>query len=126
MKRVLKLIAIAVGVPLLLLIGCIAADQIPRSRATPPKSVKDVSSCLVWLKEPMGVYRITADGAVYYQITGPAGRYLPSGPAGYTFDSRGQFIGWSADIGDFKTPPQVFTGGAQREKITIEELRRSL
>ena len=126
MKRVLKMIAVVVGVPLLLLIGCIAADQIPRSRATPPDSVTDVVSCLAWLKEPMGAYRITADGVVYFQITGPAGRYLPSGPSGYTFDSGGRFIGWSADIGDFKTPSQVFTAGAKREKITMEELRRSL
>jgi hypothetical protein len=126
MKRILKVIAVAVGIPVLFLIGCIAADQIPRSRATPPASVTDVSSCLAWLKEPMGAYRINVDGAVYYLITGPAGRFLPSGPAGYTFDSGGRFIGWSSDIGDFKTPPQIFTAGAKREKITVEELRRSL
>ena len=74
MKRVLKVIAVAVGIPPLLLIGCIAADQISRSRAKPPASVTDVPSCLAWLKEPRGAYRITVDGAVYYQITGPAGR----------------------------------------------------
>jgi hypothetical protein len=74
----------------------------------------------------MAAYRITADGVAYYQITGPAGRCLASGPAGYTFDSHGQFIGWSSDIGDFKTPAQVFTPGSKREKITVDELRQSL
>src|SRR2546422_5787824 len=126
MQRVIKVICVVVGVPLLLLIGCIALDQIPHSRATPPKTVTDVSSCLAWLKKPMGAYRITSDGVVYYQVTAPAGRYLASGPAGYTFDSHGQFIGWSSDIGDFKTPPQVFTPGAKREKITLDELKQSL
>ena len=126
MQRAIKVIGVAVGVPLLLLIGCIAADQIPRSRATPPKSVTDVVSCLAWLKQPMGAYRITSDGVVYYQVTGPAGRYLASGPAGYTFDSHGRFIGWSSDIGDFKTPPQVFTPASKREKISLDELRQSL
>jgi len=126
MQRAVKVICVAVGVPILVLVGCIVADQIPHSRATPPKTVTDVSSCLAWLKKPMEVYRITSDGVVYYQVTGPAGRYLASGPAGYSFDSHGRFIGWSADIGDFKTPHQVFTPGAKREKISLDELRQSL
>jgi hypothetical protein len=126
MKRVLEVIGIAVGVPLFLLIGCLAADQVPHSRAKPPKTVVDVTSCLAWLRKPMAAYRITIQGTVYYQITGPAGRYLASGPAGYTFDSHGRFVGWSSDIGDFKTPAEVFAAGAKREKITLEELRQSL
>jgi hypothetical protein len=126
MQRALKVICVAVGVPLLLLIGSIAADQIPHARAKPPKTVTDIPSCLAWLQKPMGAYRITTEGVVYYQITGPAGRYLASGPSGYTFDSHGKFIGWSSDIGDFKTPPQVFTSGAKREKIALDELRQSL
>ena len=126
MQSAIKVICVAVGVPLLLLVVYIVSDHIPHSRATPPKTVTDVSSCLAWLKKPMGAYRITSGGVVYYQVTGPAGRYLASGPAGYSFDSRGRFIGWSADIGDFKTPHQVFTPGATREKITLDELRESL
>jgi hypothetical protein len=121
MQRVIKVICVAGGVPLLLLIGCI-----PQFRATPPKSVTDVSSCLTWLKKPRGAYRITSDGVVYYQITGRAGSYLASGPAGYTFDSNGRFIGWSPDIGDVKRPPEVFTPYAKRETITLDELRQSL
>src|SRR3989442_4015654 len=126
MQGAIKVICVAVGVPLLLLVGCIAADQIPRSRATPPKTVTDVSSCLEWLQKPMGAYRITSNGAVYYQVTGPAGRYLASGPAGYSFDSHGRFIGWSADIGDLKTPQEVFAPAAKREKISLDELSQSL
>lgn len=126
MHRTIKVICAVVAVPLFLLIGCVAADRIPRARATPPKSITDVSSCLAWLKEPMAIYRVSAGGEVYYEVTGPAGRYLASGPAGYTFDSRGQFMGWSLDIGDFKTPPQVFTPDAKWESITIDELRQRL
>jgi hypothetical protein len=74
----------------------------------------------------MAAYRITSGGVVYYQVTGPAGRYLASGPAGYTFDSHGQFLGWSADIGDIKKPAQVFAPEAKREKITLDELRKGL
>ncbi len=126
MKRILKVIGFTLAFPLLVLIGCIAADQVPVSRATPPKSVTDVASCLHWLKAPKGAYRITTERGVYYQITGPAGRYIASGPAGYSFDSHGRFIGWSSDIGDFKRPPEVFAPDAQRVRITLDELMRSL
>jgi hypothetical protein len=126
MPRAIKVICIAVGVPVLLLIGCIAADQIPHSRATPPKTVTDVSSCLVWLPQPMGAYRITDGDLVYYRVTGPAGRFLASGPSAYTFDSRGKFIGWTADVGDFPTPGLRLSPDAKREKISLEELRKSV
>ena len=126
MKRVLKILAWGLGVTLLLLIGCIAADQIPLARARPPKSVMDVASCLAWLKKPMGSYRVTANNTVYYQITGPAGRYLASGPSAYSFDAQGRFIGWSADMGDSKTPAEVFREGAKREKIPLDQLPQKL
>ena len=122
MKRMLKILAWGFGIPLFLLIGCIAADQIPLAQARPPKSVTDINSCLAWLKKPMGSYRVSVNKTVYYQITGPAGRYLASGPSAYTFDDQGHFIGWSADMGDFKTPAEVFREGAKREKIPLDEL----
>jgi hypothetical protein len=125
MKRIFKIVAWVLCVPLLVLIGSTAADQIPRSRAKPPQSVTDVASCLAWLKQPMGAYRITDGNTVYYRVTGPAGRYLASGPSGYTFDSHGKFIGWTADVGGFPTPGLHISPGAKREKISMEELRRS-
>ncbi len=125
MKRVLKILAWVVGVPILLFIGCIAADQIPLAQARPPKSVTDVSSCLVWLKKPMGSYRVTVNNTVYYQISGPAGRHLASGPSAYTFDAQGRFIGWSADMGDLKTPAEVYREGAKREKIPLDQLPKN-
>ncbi len=126
MRRLLKIIAISIGVPILLLIGCVAVDRIPYFRAKPPRSVVDVSSCLAWLKKPKDAYRIISGGNTYYQITGPAGRFASSGLAGYTFDSRGHFIGWSIDIGDFKEPAEVFGTDAQREKISLDELKMAV
>jgi hypothetical protein len=126
MKRVVIILACVIGVPLLLLIGCIGMEQIPMSRARPPKSVTDVSSCLAWLKKPMGSYRVTVGNAVYYQVTGPAGRFAASGPSAYTFDAQGRFIGWSSDMGDFKRPAEVFQEGAKRERIPLEQLPKKL
>lgn len=126
MQKAFKNLAWLLGVPLLLLIGCMVADQIPMARARPPKSVTNVDSCLAWLGTPMSSYRVTVSNIVYYQLTGPAGRYVSSGPSAYTFDVRGRFIGWSADMGDFKQPPEVFQQGAQREKITLDQLPKNM
>ena len=126
MKRAVKTVAWAVGVLLLLLIGSIGADRIPMAKAKPPKTVTDISSCLAWLNNPTAAYRITDGDVVYYRITGPAGRFLASGPSAYTFDSGGKFIGWTADVGDYPTPGLHLSESAKREKISLEELRRSV
>jgi len=125
MRRATQIVCITIGVALLLLIGCIAADQIPHSRATPPKSVTDVPSCLAWLQKPKGAYRIIDGQRIYYRVTGPAGRYLASGPSAYTFDSHGKFIGWTADVGDFSTPGLHISPSAKEEAISLDELRKS-
>jgi len=124
MRRAIKIACIVVGVPLLLVGGTTAVDRIPYSRAKPPQSVTDVQTCLAWLKRPKGAYKITDGEVVYYRVTGPAGRFLASGPSAYTFDSHGRFVGWTADIGDFPTPGLHLSPGAKREKMTLEELRR--
>src|SRR5947207_7507782 len=126
MPRIIKVICVAVGVPIFLLIGCIAADHIPHSRAKPPKTVTDVTSCLRWLQKPTGIYKITDGDLVYYQVTGPAGRYFASGPSAYTFDSHGKFIGWTADVGDFPTPGLHLSPDAKRETISLDQLSKSI
>ncbi len=125
MKRAFKILAWLFGVPLLLLIGSIVADRVLASRAKPPQTVTDVASCLGWLRKPMGAYKITDGEKIYYRVTAPAGRCLPSGPSAYTFDSRGKFVGWTPDMGDLPTPGLHISDGAKREKLSLEELRRS-
>ena len=123
MRQALKQISIAVGLLFLLLAGSIALDQIPRSKAKHPKSIADVEAFLAWHPEPMGAFKYSSGTKVYCVITGPAGRYLPSGPAGYAFDEGGKFLTWSADIGDFKNPPEIFGDGVKRQRITIKEIK---
>jgi hypothetical protein len=123
-KRAIKLLCIAVAIPLLFLFSCVTLDQIPHSRATPPKSVTNISTCLAWLKNPMGAYRVTTAKSVYYLITGPAGCCLPSGTSAYAFDSAGKFIGWTPDDGDIHTPVEVFAPDSKDEKISIDELKK--
>ena len=126
MQRFVKVVCVIVGVSILLLAGCIAADQIAFSQAKPPRSVTDVSSCLAWLKKPMGAYRITDGDLIYYRVTGPAGRCLASGPSAYTFDSHGKFVGWTEDVGDFPTPGLHLSSAAKRDTISLDQLRQSV
>src|SRR5215471_9598964 len=99
MRRVLKGIIFAFGSFLLLAVACLAADRISYVRARPPKQVTDFRSCMSWLKPPIGAYKLSDGKTTHYQVTGPPGRSLPSGPAAYTFDSSGKFIGWTPDVG---------------------------
>jgi len=61
-------------------------------------------------------------GVTYTVMLAPAGRYLASGPSAYLFDEHGQFIDWTADMGDFYTVKNRFdlTGGRVKN-ITREK-----
>lgn len=122
MKGAVKVVLWALALPALMIGGCLAVDQISGAKARPPKSVVDIRSCVAWLQRPLGAYRVTVNGKIYYQITGPAGRFLASGPAAYTFDEKGHYVGWCADMGEVKRPPEVFQPGAKRERVSFDQL----
>lgn len=56
----------------------------------------------------MGERRYENSGTNYTVMLAPAGRTLASGPSAYLFDQNGQFIDWTADMGDFKTKKYGF------------------
>jgi hypothetical protein len=47
---------------------------------------------------------------------------MPSGPAAYTFDQQGNFVGWTPDSGEFESPRVVYSRAATEERLTMEEL----
>ena len=51
----------------------------------------------------MGKGTFETSGVTYTVILAPAGRFLASGPSAYLFDGKGQFVDWTADMGDFYT-----------------------
>ena len=51
----------------------------------------------------MGKGTFESSGVTYTVMLAPAGRYLASGPSAYLFDDKGQFVDWTADMGDFHT-----------------------
>jgi hypothetical protein len=102
-------VVIIIAVPVCLVGGCILLDQIPLSAARPPENLKTIEDFRAWkggAAMGKGVYE--SSGVTYTVMLAPAGRYLPSGPSAYLFDQKGQFIDWTADMGDYYTVKNHF------------------
>ena len=56
----------------------------------------------------MGKGTFESSGVTYTVMLGPAGRYVASGPSAYLFNEQGQFVDWTADMGDFYTVKNRF------------------
>jgi len=123
MKTIHVVLYTLAGCLVFLMVAFAIVDNIPYWRAKPPSNVKDLRSFFAWMPEPIRAFRITVESKRYYQITGPAGRYLASGPSAYTFDEQGGFIGWTPDMGDFYTPKEVFSPKAKEEEISLDEMK---
>ena len=122
--KVIKYALIIVGALFFLLLVSVIPDYVYfMPKAKPPQSMTNLQTFFEWQPKPMGAFKVTASNTTYYQLLGPAGRSLPSGPAAYSFDSNGNFIGWTADNGDFFTPQVVYAQGAIHERISDDEVR---
>ena len=91
-------------VPVLLLGGCVVIDCIAMSGARPAKSLKTIEDFRTWKRDSiMGRGTFETGGVTYSVMLAPAGRSLASGPSAYLFDSNGQFVDWTGDMGDCYT-----------------------
>jgi hypothetical protein len=122
MQKYLKVVKVAVGIGVCLIVGDLVGNRILYRRAMPPSGVTNITTCITWLGKPMGMLRVTTAGEQYYIIQGPPGRLAASGKAAYTFDARGRFVGWTPDMGDIYRPPVAFSPGARREEIGMDAL----
>ncbi|HUF61198.1 MAG TPA: hypothetical protein VMN36_03915 [Verrucomicrobiales bacterium] len=108
-KRILFRIAFVIAVPVLLFGGFLLLDQIPMAAARPPKDLKTIEDFQTWKRGSIiGSGTFESSGVAYTVMLAPAGRYMASGPSAYLFDEHGQFVDWSADMGDFYTVKNRF------------------
>jgi len=108
-KRTLLRIGVILMVPIILLIGSVLLDQIPLSAARPPKTLKTIEDFYAWKgSSTKGKGTFENLGVTYTVMLGPAGRNLASGPSAYLFDEKGQFVDWTADMGDSFTVKNHF------------------
>lgn len=79
------------------------------SAAQPPKHLKTIEEFQAWKQGAViGTGTFENSGATYSVMLAPAGRYWASGSAAYLFDRNGQFVDWTADMGDFRTVKYQF------------------
>jgi len=103
LRRIWRLVEI-----LLMLLGLVAIPVIAmkvqdhglREAVQPPWSVNTLDDFRKWRPQYEKAFRIEARGLVYYLVHGERARALASGPSGYVFDGRGNFVGWILDTGD--------------------------
>lgn len=74
-------------------------------RAYPPRSVTNFSEFQEWRPRLAASRQMTATDGGHFQVTGPAGRLLASGPSIYLFDGSESLIGWTPDSGDLRVSP---------------------
>ena len=77
--------------------------------ARPPNDLKTIEDFATWKRGSIvgrGTYESAGD--TYTVMLAPAGRYLASGTSAYLFDENGQFVDWTADMGDFFTVNNQF------------------
>ena len=87
----------------------VGIEKIKYHTATPPKNMKTIDDFRKWRGDKtrsLGIYE--QDGKSYTVISGPAGGYLPSGPAAYLFNCNGDFVDWTSDMGDYATEKHHF------------------
>src|SRR5215212_12236191 len=108
-KRILRPIGIALLALIGLLVISVLVERIPLSAARPPKNLKTLQEFQAWKQGKIkGQGTFENSGITYTVMLAPAGRYLASGPAAYLFDEKGQFVDWTADMGDFHTVKNRF------------------
>jgi hypothetical protein len=108
-QKKLARLGLILGVPILLLGGCIAVECITMSSARPPRTLKTLDDFKTWKHGSiMGRGTFETGGVVYTVMLAPAGRTLASGPSAYLFDDKGQFVDWTGDMGDSHTVKNHF------------------
>lgn len=111
-KALPKALAVS-AVPMLLLGGCVGVEIFLFQRARPPADMETITEFKAWRRKSIRPdAQFIHQGTNYTVAFGPAGGALPSGPAAYVFDSEGNFVDWTADMGDLATAKfRIWLGG---------------
>ena len=100
--RLIEILLMLLGLAAIPVIAMQVQDHGMRGAVEPPWSVQTLDDFRKWRPQYDKAFRSEAGGAAYYLVHGERGRVLASGPSGYVFDERGNFVGWILDTGDDK------------------------
>ncbi len=98
--RLIEILLMLLGLAAIPVIAMQVQDHGMRGAVEPPWSVQTLDDFRKWRPQYENAFRAEARGSVYYLVHGERARALASGPSGYVFDERGNFVGWIRDTGD--------------------------
>ena len=99
-RRIIEVILILAGLLALPVAWMIYRDSGLKSAVEPPWSIQTLDDFRKWRPRYDQAMKLESRGSAYYLIFGERARTLASGPSGYLFDARGNFVGWILDTGD--------------------------
>ena len=100
LRRVVEVVLILAGLLALPVPWMIYRDHELKNAVEPPWSVQTLDDFRKWRPQYDQAVKLESRGSGYYLIFGEKARTLASGPSGYLFDARGNFVGWILDTGD--------------------------
>jgi hypothetical protein len=95
-----RMLLMLLGVAAIPVIALQFQDHGLRRAAEPPLALQTLDDFRKWRPQHGSAFRFETRGSVYYLVHGERSRVLASGPSGYVFDGRGNFVGWILDTGD--------------------------
>jgi len=112
--------------------GCVAVLDRPFADAEPPPEVQTFEDFVNWQKNIRRCHEVQVRGVTYYHVVGPHARHFASSGALYVFDAKGNFVGWSQDVGDVLRDEAIFypdwwmPDASSATKITYDALKQRL
>lgn len=98
--RIVEIVLMLVGLLTLPVGWMLYRDSGLKSAVEPPWSIQSLDDFRKWRPRYDQAVKLESRGSAYYLIFGEKARTLASGPSGYLFDARGNFVGWILDTGD--------------------------
>jgi hypothetical protein len=98
--RSVEMLLMLLGILAAAVIGLRLQDAALQDVVEPPQGVQTLNDFRKWRPQYDRAFKVEAGGSTYYLVHGERGRVLASGPSGYVFDARGNFVGWIRDTGD--------------------------
>lgn len=124
MKKTKK-IAIWILVPIAVMFLLSPIARWFQRRYVPPNNIATVTEVLEWTGRPEWIMKYSSATQTYYEIAKKVPVVVSlitasSGPPSYTVDTKGRFVGWSPDSGEFQTPGVVWTQDMKKEQIDVD------
>lgn len=120
--KAVKILSVVFGILLLIPVLVLTSNRFLFSDKIPPDHILTIQQFKEWQPAYTITYKVTVNGETFYIVTGEYARTLPSSKSEYYFNSKGTYINWNKDPGDFITLPII--RGGKRIVVPIDDIGR--